>query len=495
MWQFALILFVPLLVVSGMNPLLSQQGETTTPAPSLPLLSTCETTEPSPRTQGLPLPPDLDVAERELRSRLVADPSSVALQNDLGTLFEVRGDFSAALIAYQEALKLDRSCSDCVVALSSLLHHCEQNVDSVRVVEDFLEGNPRSVPAVTHLALLHMGLQQYDEGLRQARQAQKLEEDSAVGYHLQALAHLGLNQRDEAEAYFKIAVEHDDSLAEAHLQLGLLYGKQPETFDAAALHLRQAIDLGLVHPEIYKDLGRVLVSQEQHLDAIEELQNALTINPDYAEPYYFLSKSYEKLGQQAQAEATMERFRTLDAAQVAPSETRAQARAHYLSGMQLLQQRNGTDAYGAFLKAIEIDDGFDSPYFRLAQLNSMSDRPQQAVELVRKAIALNPTRPEYYLLLGESLPKTEAEAAIEAITEAIKLNPSVATHYNSLGNIQFSDGRYEHAVRSYRQAIKLDDENPIFHLNLSSVLRQTGDEEGSKRERDLYMRLSAEQNN
>ena len=494
MRQFALILFVPLLVVWGMNPLLSQQVETTTPAPRLPLLSTCETTEPSPRIAGLQIPPDLEATERELRGRLVADPSLVSVQFDLGTLFEVRRDFSSALIAFQEALKLDPSCSDCVVSLSSLLNHCEQNVDSVRVVEDFLEANPRSAPAVTHLALLHIELRQYSEALRLARLAQKLEKDSAVGYHLQAMAHLGLNQTDEAEAYFKIAVEQDDSLAEAHLQLGLLYGKQPETFDLAAVHLRRAIDLGLIHPEIYKDLGRVLVSQEQHLDAIEELQNALTINPDYAEPYYFLSKSYEKLGQQPQAEAAMERFRTLDAAQIAPSETRAQAKAHYLSGMQLLQQRNAADAYPRFLRAIEIDDSFDSPYFRLAQLNSMSDRPQQAVELVRKAIALNPIRPEYYLLLGESLPKTEAEAAIEAILEAIKLNPSVATPYNSLGNIQFADGRYQQALRSYRQAIKLDGENPIFHLNLSSVLRQTGDEEGSKKERDLYLRLSAEHN-
>ena len=494
MRRLALNLFLPVLAVSGTNLLRAQQVETTTPAPRLPFLSTCEATEPSPRVAGLQLPPDLEAAERELRGRLVADPSDVSVQFDLGTLFEVRRDFSGALIAYQEALKLDLSCSDCAVSLSSLLHHCKQNVDSVRVMEDFLKANPRSAPAVTHLALLHIELEQYSESLGLARQAQKLENDSAVGYHLQAVAHLGLEQRDEAEAYFKIAIENDDSLAEAHLQLGLLYGKQPETFDQAAVHLRKAVDLGLVHPEIYKDLGRVLVNQEQHLDAIVELQNALTLNSDYAEPYYFLSKSYEKLGQQAQAEAAMERFRTLDAAKIAPSETRTQAQAHYESGMALLQQRNANEAYPAFLRAIEVDATFDSPYFRLAQLNSMSDRPQQAVELVRKAIALNPILPEYYLLLGESLPKTEAEAAIEAILEAIKLNPSAATPYNSLGNIQFADGQYEQARRAYRQAIKLDDENPIFHLNLSSVLRQTGDEEGSKREREFYMRLSAGQN-
>ena len=494
MRQFVLILFVPLLVISGTNLLRSQPVETTTPAPRLPLLSTCETTEPSPGTAGLSLPPDLEAAEQEVRRRLVANPSDVSIQFDLGTLFEARRDFSAALIAYQESLKLDRACSDCVVALSSLLYHCKQNVDSISVMEAFLEANPRSAPAVTHLALLQMDQQRYEEGLRLARMAQELEEDSAIGYHLQAMAHLGLNQTDEAEAYFKLAVEHDDSLAEAHLRLGLLYAGQPETFSSAALHLRKAVDLGLKYPEVYKDLGRVLVRQDQHLDAIEELHKALAISPGYAEPYYFLSKSYEKLGQEEQAAAALKRFRTLEATETTPSETRAQARAHYLNGIELLQQRNANEAYAAFVRAIESDNAIDPAYFRLAQLDSMSGRPQQAVEWARKAIAINPILPEYHLFLGESLPKTEAEAAIEAVLEAIKLNPSVAPPYNSLGNIQFADGRYEDSLRSYRQAIKLDDENPIFHLNLSSVLRQTGDEEGSKRERDLYLRLSAGQN-
>ena len=493
MRQFALILLVPLLVIPGTNLLPSQQVETTTPSSSPALLSTCETAEPSPRTAGVSLPPDLQAAEQELRRLLVANPSDVKVQFDLGTLFELQRDFPAALISFQEALKLDRTCADCVLTLSSLLYHCKQDVDSINVVEAFLEANPKSAQVVTHLALLQVQQQHFEEGLRLARMAQELDKDSALGYHIQAMAHLGLNQTDEAEVYFKIAVERDASLAEAHLQLGLLYTRQPETFSSAALYLRKAVDLGLAYPEVYKDLGRVLVSQDQHLEAVEELHNALAFSPTYPEPYYFLSKCYEKLGLKTQAAAALKRFRALEAAQTAPSETRAQAEAHFLNGIELLQQRNATEARAAFVRAIEIDDTIDPAYFHLARINSMLDRPQQAVEWARKAIAINPILPEYHLLLGESLPKTEAEAAVEAVMEAIRLNPSVATPYNSLGNLHFADGHNEKAVQAYRQAIKLDDENAIFHLNLSSVLRQMGDEKASKRERELYMRLSAGQ--
>ena len=489
------ILVVPLLMVGVTSLLRSQGGEKPPSTSSLARLSRCETTEPSPRTAGIALAPNVDAAEQDLRRRLLADPSDVSIQFELATLFEARRDFPAALIALQEALKLDSTCSDCVLALSSLLFHCKQNLDSITVVEAFLETNPRSAPAVTHLALLQMEQQRYEEGLRLARLAQKLEKDKAIGFHLQALAHLGLNQADEAEVYFKMAIERDESMADPHLQLGLLYAGQPETLSSAALHLRKAVDLGLEHPQVYNDLGRVLVRQDQHRDAVEMLQKALAISPDYPDPYYLLSKSYGKLGQKAQEEAALKRFRALEAIQDAPSETRARARVHYENAMRLLQQRNRSQAYAVLMKVIEIDDAADAAYFRLAQLSVMSDLHQEAVEWVRKAIAVNPVLPEYHILLGESLPKTEAEAAIAAVVEAIRLNPSVATHYNSLGNIQFADGRYEHALQSYRQAIRLDDENPIFHLNLSSVLKQTGDEQASKRERELYFRLSAAQKN
>ena len=490
MRPFASILFVPLALAAGANLVLSQPAETPQRSAPRPFLTTCDTTEPSPRIASLRIPPDLAAAERELRARLKTDPTDVSSQFDLGTLFEIAGDFPAALISYQEALKLDPSCSDCVVTLSSLLHHCKQNEDSIRVAEEFLQANPRSSAVITHLALIQIEQQHFKEGLELAHQAQKMDRDSAIGYHLAGMAHLGLNRLNDAERDFKAALERDEALAESHLQLGRLYARQPETFDPAALHLRKAIDLGLVHPEVHKDLGRVLVSLEKHLDAIEQLQKALNMNPDYAEPYYFLSKSYAKVGQEEQSEAALTRFRALEKAQGSPSENHTRARLHYMDGMGLLQQQNLSGASAAFLKAIELDETLDPAYFRLAQLHAMSGATRETVKWVGKAIAINPVRPEYHLLLADSLPGTEVDQAIESVKEAIRLNPSAANAFNSLGNVQFSDGRYGDAIQSYRQAIKLDDENAIFHLNLSAALRESGDEAGSKRERELYLRLS-----
>ncbi len=456
-----------------------------------PLLSRCETTDPSPVALAVVIPPDLRGTERRLRTLLQTDPTDLDVQLELATLFEIKSDFPAALIGYQEALKLDRSCEDCLMAFVSLLSHCKQQSDAVRVTEKFLERTPTSVMATNQLALLHLQTENYPEVLDLAHKIRQLDRSSATSYQLQALAHLGLEELDEAEFYFKTALENDESLSEAHLRLGMMYTRRPETVDSAVRHLRKAIELGLAHPEVYKDLGHMLVNQSQYRDALVELHKALDMTSGYAEPYALLSQAYRGLGLEEYAEAAAKRFQVLDAwgNQAAPGSTPAET--YYRMGMTFLQQNQPRQARAALLRSIEAEPNLDPAYFMLAQISSLASRPNEAIEWIRKAISINPVMPRYHLLLGEHLPTTEATAAIDAVKVAIKLNPSEGEFFNALGNVLFADGQNESAVKSYRHAIHLDQENPIFHLNLSTVLRNLGDEDGSKRERNLYLRLSA----
>ncbi len=494
MRQFRPAFLVAALIFSGTVRIRAEQETTPSSSTYTPLLSTCETTEPSPTALSLEVPPDLAATERQIRSRLQANPSDAKLQFDLATVFEIAGDFPAALVGYQEALKLDRSCEDCLVGLVALLTHCKQDADAVGVTEEFLSRTPESVRATHQLALLYLTKEKYPEALRAAKRSLQLDQNSATGYQFRAMAHLGLEQTDEAAEYFEMALEHDESLADAHVQLGLIYAGRPETVDSAALHLRKAVELGIVHPEIHKDLGRMLLNQGQYKDAIAHLHKALDMTAGYPEPYSLLSRAYRKMGQDAYAEAAMERFRTLEASEK-NREVASQAETHYGMGVGFLEQGKGLEARGALLKAIAEDPGMDPAYFLLAQISLMASRQEEAVEWARKAIAVNPVRPRYHQLLGENLPVAQASAAIEAVKEAIRLDTSEAEFYNSLGNVLFADNRNESAVKAYREAVRQDQENAIFHLNLSSVLKRLGDDEGSKRERAIYFRLSARPGN
>ena len=497
--QLRIVLLLLTLILSGTFSIWAQLEEGSASEPYTSLLSKCENKDPSPTSMSTTIPPNLQATERKIRNQLQTNPRDVMTQLRLARIFEFKRDFSAALIGYQEALRINRSCENCLIGLASLLSHCKQKSDAIRLTEEFLDRSPGSVMATRQLALLNLEQKNYLEVIRIAQKIQKLDRNLATGYQVQAMAHLALGQEEEAVDYFKTALENDESLAEVHLQLGMIYRKKPETVDFAARHLRKTLELGIVHPEIYKDLARMLLDKSQNketiLEAIEELHKALDMTSGYPEAYKLLSRAYKKLGNTTLAEIATKHFEKLVRNYQNAGKSISQAESHYENALKLLKEIKSDEARDTLRKVIRLNPDMDSAYYMLAMLDSMESRQREAVNWVRKAIQINPVRPRYYLLLGENLPRTETADAIEAVNKAILLNPSEASAYNIRGNIQFNDGQNESAVKSYRLAIRIDAENPVFHINLSSVLQRLGDEEGSRRERNIYLRLSALQDN
>ena len=91
--------------------------------------------------------------------------------------------------------------------------------------------------------------------------------------------------------------------------------------------------------------------------------------------------------------------------------------------------------------------------------------------------------------MAQSLEKTDIAGALSAVTEAIELKPDEAEFHNLEGNIRFSTEDYAGAVRAYRAAIRVDAENPLFHLNLSSALDRNGEPQESRKAKDRYLEL------
>jgi tetratricopeptide (TPR) repeat protein len=75
----------------------------------------------------------------------------------------------------------------------------------------------------------------------------------------------------------------------------------------------------------------------------------------------------------------------------------------------------------------------------------------------------------------------DLEGAIRSFREAIRLDPNLANAHGSLGNALHAQGDLEGAIRSYRQAIRIDPKEAKSHSNLGIVLRDKGDLEGAIR--------------
>jgi len=124
------------------------------------------------------------------------------------------------------------------------------------------------------------------------------------------------------------------------------------------------------------------------------------------------------------------------------------AEAWYALGLIHEQRRRVEDARGMFVRAIEADDKFVSPYVELARLAGAERKWQEVADLTDRALALNP------LDIPEGL------------------------YFNALANYNLL--RPEAAEQSARKAQRLDTQHryPNAHLLLAQILGQRQDHAG-----------------
>lgn len=99
--------------------------------------------------------------------------------------------------------------------------------------------------------------------------------------------------------------------------------------------------------------------------------------------------------------------------------------AWYNLGVLAHQDGKATDARDAYDKALKIDPAYTSALFNEAVLLESSE-PERAVQLLRRAIAVNPKASTAHLRLGLALAKKDQDDdARDSFRRAVALDPSL----------------------------------------------------------------------
>jgi predicted O-linked N-acetylglucosamine transferase (SPINDLY family) len=120
-------------------------------------------------------------------------------------------------------------------------------------------------------------------------------------------------------------------------------------------------------------------------------------------------------------------------------------------------------------------DDFDGLHL-LGVIRRQRGRPDEAIELIARAIALRPSVAAAHANLGNALidAKRFAEAAV-SFERALSLKPGDALVHGCLGNARRAEGKHAEAASHYRRAITLDPGNASVHAALADTLMQLGD--------------------
>ena len=258
----------------------------------------------------------------------------------------------------------------------------------------------------------------------------------------------GLARFDEAIFWHSVALDSDPDLGEIFFQLARLYIKE-ENWDEAISYLHRALEL---HPNsalINSNLAQLYGQTGNREEEIKFWYQAIKIDPELvtAKGYYKLAKAFEQQRKLAEAEFCYER---------ASNSQENLIPAHY--DFAEISQRRGNleQAINCYEKILAQDPQQAKAHYKIGTIYLQQKRYEDAIDQFRQTIKHAPEYPWAY----RDLVKTflllerwdEAIATCHAIINLVEEYPWV---YVQLGNALREKGRITDAVAAFQKTCKL----------------------------------------
>jgi len=360
--------------------------------------------------------------------------------------------------------------------------------------ETVLKVTPDYLPAVLWLGLTDFWQGDYEQAAKQFGQYTRRVPGATQIRALLALAQARLGRGPEAQdtlnALKGVDIKDPQSLAalaQAHAWLG-------ETA-AAAAYLTKAVEQKPEAANLRTDLAATLMQKGDRAQAIEQLEDAIRLDPGLTKADALL---IQNLIQEKQFEKAMDAVEALEKKQ--PQE----ATTFNLKGAVYLGMNDLANARKSFEHAMELQPTSVAAAVNLAQLDVQEKKPAVArqrfegmlakdkdnvqvmlglagiaavmdqdaehVAWLQKAAKAAPSAVRPRLLLGHFyLRKGDATRALAVAQDAQTANPDNTQALDLLGTAQLAVGETQNAITTYGKLARLVPGNPVVHYRLATA--------------------------
>ena len=340
----------------------------------------------------------------------------------------------------------------------------------------------------------------------------------------------GLQAKDDraALAAFQQAIQLDASHAEAHYQLGLLYGKQSQ-WKPAIQALQMAINLTPDFADAHVRLGEAyLIGMANAKDAVEPLQRALQLQPDHFKARRLLGTAYLRLNRIGEAIHHLKQapqdtearyllalayFQAEDFRQAIPyfeaviKRQNRHAKAHFNLGncylrtgkitqgratLRTFEKLTREEAQLTTLQRLILDNPQRLQHrYQLAELHVKRTEWKPAIVQLKACLAIAPNDEKASEQLGYIYLQTEAYMdALEVYGNLVEAHPESAVYRNSLGVVYMMLKKTRQAITQFETAVRLNTTNPQLYRNLANAYRHIGEEAKAKQAYQRYRTLT-----
>jgi len=127
------------------------------------------------------------------------------------------------------------------------------------------------------------------------------------------------------------------------------------------------------------------------------------------------------------------------------------------------------DAAGLLRRAIALDPNNDSAYVDLGFVRSVQKQPDDALDMYKKAVAINPSAANLTELADIYLRLGRPDAAVMAANAGLSKAPRDAHLYNARGMAYNDMMRFAEAEKDFRMALSLDPSLEAARVNLKAI--------------------------
>jgi len=286
-------------------------------------------------------------------------------------------------------------------------------------------------------------------------------------------------QIEQAVTELRKAIALDPQSGAGHLLLGQAYLAQRSvsTVAEAKAELQQALDLdpSLIWARFY--LAKVYIDQGRLDKAEGELEHGLKERPGIPHFLSLLGEVNRKLGR---AERSIQLHQ--QALNIDPGMTPA----HYFIALAYMDLKKDDDAIRELETSLKSAYVAPEMYLTLGSLYARRKRYSEGEELCKKAIALDPSRPEGHLNLAQFYNiKGSSDQALQELNLAVPEGKSFTSspYYQQLqADVFFEQGRAywakrltPQAIRAYSTALEFNPDEGRTHRQLAEIYLRSGD--------------------
>ena len=431
----------------------------------------------------------------EFEAAVKLDPNFIGAHSALCRAYLEQNELESAGTAVAAALKLDANYQPALLLYGTIIEAYYDRGKAHLADREYTEAVAAFQKAIT-----------LDADLGDNSQVDR-PENTHIYVHLGA-AYIGMKAHQQAIEALQHAIAQDPDLVDAHYNLGYAYVEQG-TYDQAIPHLERAIaiapHLKRAHYNLaraYRESGNLeaatnaitetlrldpnyqraheladtikqehynrgitYLNDERYSEASTALQNAITLDSDFATAHYNLGLVYLKMETYPRAVSSLEKTITLDPNHKA---------AHHALALSYLGQQELGKARDAAREALKIDATYQ-PAHSLLEAIDPSFKPPETPDT---------TQPDPRQSI-DAQPDAKSRQQTPTPTD----RPDVKQDLES-GLVFLSSRQYDQAVAAFKRVIKADASSIEAHFGLGQAYLEVGAFDDAKAAADTVLMLN-----